>query len=363
MDIVATGMVCSIGLTAATACSAIRAKVAGFDELPYVDNSLEPIIGAPVPGLDSRLKRSERLVELLAMALEDCRESGLVEPTRRIPLLIGLSDPGRPGGGAAWADSIIPDVEARLGLRFDPTRSVTIPGGHTAGFEAFRRARELLVDPAVPACLVCGVDSYVNASSLHWLERHGRLKTLENSDGVIPGEAAACALVVRPAAEPMGDCVARVVGLGFGREEASVMTEEPLLGLGLAAAGRAALAEAGLTMQDIGFFSSDLSGESYGFREHSLLMCRLLKEPQPCAPLWHNAESIGETGAASGVVQLVVLHQAFRKRYAPGKRVLCTTSADGGARAVAVLERQLPSKPDPSGQNAGGREHTVAGRA
>ena len=80
-------------------------------------------------------------------------------------------------------------------------------------------------------------------------------------------------------------------------------------------------------------------------------------------PLWHNAESIGETGAASGVVQLVVVDQAFRKRYAPGKRVLCTTSTDGGARAVAVLERQLPSKPDPSGQNAGGREHTVAGRA
>src|SRR5262249_6150020 len=70
MDISATGMVCSIGLTADTGCAAIRAKIAGFGELPYVDNSGEPIVGSRVPGLDSGLKRRERLVELLAIALE-----------------------------------------------------------------------------------------------------------------------------------------------------------------------------------------------------------------------------------------------------------------------------------------------------
>jgi 3-oxoacyl-[acyl-carrier-protein] synthase-1 len=362
MDIVATGMVCAVGLTAASACAAIRAKVAGFDDLPYVDTTGEPIVGAAVPGLGPNLGRRERLVELLAMALEDCLASGLVKPTGRIPLLVGLAEPGGPGGGAAWSDAILPEVEARLAARFDPERSAALPRGHVSGFEGLRRAREILTDPAVPACLVCGVDSYVNASSLLWLERHGRLKTLDNSDGVIPGEAAACALVVRPEPEPRDGCIARVVGLGFGREEASVMTEEPLLGLGLAAAGRAALAEAGLAMDKIDFRISDVGGESYGFREQTLMLCRLLKEHRECTPLWHNAESIGETGAAAGIGQLVVAQQAFRKRYAPGARVLCATSADGGDRAVAVLKRQLPSEPHASGQTVGVRERAGVGR-
>lgn len=340
MDIVATGMVCSVGLTAASACAAIRAKVVGFEELPYADNGGEPIVGAAVPALDPGLKRRERLVELLALALEDCLESGLVKPAGRIPLLVGLAEPGRPGGGAVWADSIIHDVEARLATRFDSARSMTIPNGHTSGFEALRRARELLADPSVPACLVCCVDSYVNASSLLWLERHARLKTPENSDGVIPGEAAACALVVRPEAEPRGGCVARVVGLGFGREEASVMTEEPLLGLGLAAAGRAALAEAGLTMHEIDFRLSDASGESYGFREQSLMLARLLKTRRECLPLWQCVEAIGDTGAVAGICELVLGNQAFRKRYAPGGWAICLTGGVQGDRAAAVIQRR-----------------------
>lgn len=362
MDIVATGMTCANGLTASAACAAIRAKVTGFAELPYVDNDGEFIVGAAVPELDPGRNRRERLVELLAMAIRDCLASGPVEPTEKVPLLVGLASLDRPGGCGPTPDRMIRDVEARLAIRFHPTASATFSTGHTAGFHALRRARERLADPAVPACLVCGVDSYINAPSLLWLERHSRLKTPANSDGVIPGEAAACALVMRPAAEPRGDCVARVVGLGFASEEASVLTEAPLLGLGLAAAGRAALAEAGLTMQQIDFRSSDVGGESYGFREQVLLLCRLLTEPRECTPLWHNAEAIGETGAASGIGQLVVIHQAFRKRYAPGARALCATSSDDGGRAMTVLQRQLPSRADERGQGPGARGHAGVGR-
>src|SRR5262249_17819854 len=118
MDIVATGMVCSVGLTAAAACAAMRAKIANFVELPYSDNQGRPIVGAVVPGLDRALKRRERLVELLAMAVSDCLESGGVKHTAGIPLLIGMAEPGRPGGGADWADTIVPEVEARLKIRF-----------------------------------------------------------------------------------------------------------------------------------------------------------------------------------------------------------------------------------------------------
>ena len=65
-------MVCSTGLDAAPACAAIRARIARFDELPYLDNRGEPIVGATVPGLDPALTRPGRLVELLVRSVRNC---------------------------------------------------------------------------------------------------------------------------------------------------------------------------------------------------------------------------------------------------------------------------------------------------
>ena len=81
-----------------------------------------------------------------------------------------------------------------------------------------------------------------------------------------------------------------------------------------------------------------MTGENYGFRELILAEGRLVRivrsQPQP---LWHAADSIGDTGAAAGVVQLIRAAAAWTKGYAPGARAGCFTSAVPGDRAVAVL--------------------------
>ena len=61
MFIESTGMVCSVGLSAAAACAAMRAGVANFQETTYLDDEGEPIIAAMVPGLAPELTREERL--------------------------------------------------------------------------------------------------------------------------------------------------------------------------------------------------------------------------------------------------------------------------------------------------------------
>lgn len=339
MYVTATGMVCSVGLNAAAACAAMRAGIANFAELPYHDNQGEPIIGAMVPGLTRTFKREEHLIEMLAMALVDCLQKETLGPSADIPLLVSLPEPGRPGGCTGLADSIIERLQNKFNINFHPDLSQTIQKGHTGGFDVLRTARKLLQDTQISACLICGVDSYINASSLLWLDQHWRLKTDENSDGVIPGEAAAAVLLQRHV-EPDTKIGVRITGLGFGYEKANVLSEEPLLGLGLTEAARSALAEAEIKMHEIDFRISDVTGESYGFKEQALVIARLLRVHKEGFPIWHCSEYSGDIGASAGISQLVVAYHAFLKGYGPGNRAMCYTSAIPGERAVAVIERQ-----------------------
>ncbi|MFQ5652295.1 MAG: 3-oxoacyl-ACP synthase [bacterium] len=262
------------------------------------------------------------------------------DSAQKIPVFVGLAERKRPGGPGSLADSVIPRLEEKLDIRFSRESSRVISKGHTSGFQALKFASEMFRKSDEDICLVCGVDSYLNARALQWLDEHWRLKTEENSDGVIPGEAAA-AVLLQKEVKPNGKPKVRIIGLGFGLEEASVLTEEPLLGLGLTEAARAALESAGLEMHEVDFRISDVTGESYGFKELSLVEARLLRERKEDFPLWHCAESIGDTGAAAGICELIYAVHAFLKGYSPGKRAICFTSAVSEDRAVGVIERIL----------------------
>jgi 3-oxoacyl-[acyl-carrier-protein] synthase I len=332
-----TGMVCSVGLNSAAACAALRAGIANFAELPFWDTNSIPVVGAAVPELDMTLPFRQRLVEMLVMALHDCLSKVPALHFEEVPLLVGLAEPGRPGAAGWSAERTISQVEEKFRVKFHPSLSKVIPKGHTAGFEGLRIARDLLQTTEVPGCLLCGVDSYINAGSLFWLDQNWRLKREGHTDGVIPGEAAAAVLVQRQVPSNR-DPKAEVVGLGFSQEKASVLAEEPLLGRGLADACRQALGEAGWGFHELDVRISDVTGENYGFRELALVEGRLARvvrsQPQP---LWHAADSIGDTGAAAGVVQLVRATASWSKAYAPGAHAGCFTSAVPGDRAVALL--------------------------
>ncbi len=338
MHIVSTGMVCPVGLNAEAACAAMRAGISAFEELPYIDNSGEPIMGAVVPGftLDNRHFK-KRLIDMLARAVTECLGKVPQLSTDKIPVLVALAEPDRPGFPSGLAENIINGLQDSLGLNFHPKFSQVISSGHTSGFEALGIAREIMKQHGVSACLVCGVDSYIRAGSLLWLDQHWRLKTEENSDGVIPGEAAAAVLVGMSAATETSSSV-ELTGIGFAHEGAGILSQEPLLGLGLSEALRNALAAAGIGFHEVDFRVSDVTGESYGFREQMLSLARVMRaRREEGASIWHCAEFIGDTGAAAGVCQLVLAFQAFEKGYAPGNNGVCYTSAVSGGRAVAVL--------------------------
>jgi hypothetical protein len=59
------GLICAVGLTPESAGAAMRAGIAGFEELPYFDDDGEPVIGAMVPSLPKELRgRARRIHDL-----------------------------------------------------------------------------------------------------------------------------------------------------------------------------------------------------------------------------------------------------------------------------------------------------------
>src|ERR1700682_4842479 len=103
MHLGATGLVCPVGLSAVPACAAMRAGLSSFGELPYWDRRRSPVVGAAIPGLSLDVQFGPRLLEMLVMALRDCLENAPGLRLEKIPLLVGLAEPGRPGSGESFA--------------------------------------------------------------------------------------------------------------------------------------------------------------------------------------------------------------------------------------------------------------------
>ncbi len=100
-----------------------------------------------------------------------------------------------------------------------------------------------------------------------------------------------------------------------------------------------ALGDAGLTLGDMDYRLTDLSGEQYGFKEADLAITRTLREHKEAFDIWHPADSIGEVGAAALPCMLGVALAAAEKGFDPGPSVLCHLGNDDGARAALVSRR------------------------
>jgi 3-oxoacyl-[acyl-carrier-protein] synthase-1 len=229
------------------------------------------------------------------------------------------------------------DIERELGVKFHSQSSV-IEQGRVGGAVALLRAQKLLQEQRHPHVIVAAVDSYLSGATLAAFEQRDRLLTAVNSNGFIPGEAAAALLL----GQASGDASIALTccGLGFARESATIESDRPLRGDGMVDATKAALAAAGISLGQIDHRISDVSGEQYRFKELALALTRILRERKPSIRIWHPADCIGEAGAAALPVMLGVLHQGARKRYLPGPIFLAQLSNDDDKRAAVVLAAQ-----------------------
>lgn len=330
VEILRTGMVTGVGLSAPAACAAIRCGITGFAETRFMFDG-DWILGAEVP-LEQPWRGREKHVRMLAAAVAECLEGLGSTDAHQVPLFLALAEDDRPGRINGLDESLIRDAEERLGVRFHGWSRV-FADGRIGGMRALDYSRQVMAE-GVQRCLVAGVDSMLMTASLEAYHAHHRLLTSENSDGFLPGEAAA-AVLVGPAGS--GGSV-RCTGVGYGIEPAPLGSEDPNRAEGMVQAIRAALTDAGWTLGRADYRITDLSGEQFGFKEAALALTRVLRERKEEFDIWHPADCVGETGAAIVPILLGVVAAAAEKGYAPGPKVLGHVAADEGGRGAFLLD-------------------------
>jgi 3-oxoacyl-[acyl-carrier-protein] synthase-1 len=331
LTVLECGIASAVGLTAASSYAAIRARLDGFRETRFMARGGGWIVGAEVP-LEERWRGLTRLALLLAGPVRECldREPGIAP--EQIPLLIGVAEPDRPGRFAGFDHALLEQLGKLLRVPLHPA-SRLLPMGRVSAAVGLRDASKLINEQGLSRVIVAAVDSYLVAATLASFDARRRLLTEANSDGFIPGEAAA-SLLLGPGDSGPGLAVR---SLGLAVESATIESGQPLRGDGLVAAFRQALGDAGLTMAEIGYRIGTMSGEQYWFKEFDLATGRLLRGRHAFMDLWHPADCIGEAGTALLPASIGLALLAQRKGFAAGDPVLVAAANDDGRRAALVL--------------------------
>jgi 3-oxoacyl-[acyl-carrier-protein] synthase I len=187
LQLLASGAVTAVGLTAAQTCAAIRA---GIKRNAPIEAQIlahqEPRIGARVSA-DSRLRSDDAqwLLNLAARALRECE----LDPQTVLLYLVPEQHRGHPLGQLGDSELLV-RLELLMDRRFGPSSRV-LRSGAASCVEALGLARELIDSGAAARCLIGGADSLLRRADLDVLGRDNRLLGPTQSQGLVPGEGAA----------------------------------------------------------------------------------------------------------------------------------------------------------------------------
>jgi len=335
LAVIGMGMVTAVGYNAPASLAALRAGVSGIRMVAWADpQSGEPFRCARV-SLPQRWGGVRLFADLVAPAVLECLGASGTELLRSTPILLGVSEQGRPGRPESLERELLDALYGRLGSQPHP-ESRTYATGQTGCAHAVLEAQRLIETRGAPAVLIAGVDSFINRVTLEAYAHRRRILTPANFNGFLPGEAGSAVLV---SAAPRDFGGVRITGWGYAQESATIEATRPFRGEGLTDAVRIALKTAGIGLQDVGFRVTDVSGEHYKFKEAMFVAMRLDKGSRPTPlDLWHPIEYLGEVGAAILPCLFAWVSHAVRAGYAPGSRALCHVGNDAGERAAFVVE-------------------------
>lgn len=327
-----------LGLNALATAAAVRAGISALAAHPtFVDQESEPIKLACDAQLPIDMPVAERVNTLLLSAIADSLEQcSSIVGVARLGAVIGLP-PARPGLPMEMGPAICKSVSAAL--RISPAGVDMIEQGHAAGLMAMQLAATRIATGQVDFCVVAGVDSYCDGSTLAWLDDSETLMSGVNRNGFPPGEAGgACVVASSAAAKKLGlPVLGHMAAACTAFEKHSIRTEEVCVGEGLSAAIDGVSAQLHLPQEAIGTTYCDINGERYRSEELTYTMLRTGESFVDPHDIHYPAGCFGDIGAASGPLYCCLAVVAAQRGYATTSNPLLWASSEAGHRSAVLL--------------------------
>jgi 3-oxoacyl-[acyl-carrier-protein] synthase-1 len=281
--VVGTGLVTAVGLSAEETAASVRSATMRFVESSIMDKRFEPFVLAEVPedglpdlhadlegaGLTSR---ERRLLRLGGLALRECL-AALSADRPVLPLMLALPEleTMRPLDPDAFSGYLGRQSDST----FDARLSSTSYRGRAGGLSAIGRAASLVQSGQTEFAVAGGVDSYRDLYALGKLDSAGRVKSADNLDGFVPGEASAF-LLLAGMQDALGAGLfpfAAISPVAEGVEPGHIGSEVPYRGDGLAGT-ISQLVQSGAVTGSITEVYSSMNGESHWAKEWGVTFSR-----------------------------------------------------------------------------------------
>jgi 3-oxoacyl-[acyl-carrier-protein] synthase-1 len=340
--VVSVGARTPLGLDAQSSCYVYRTHAAAMQQSPLLDPEGEPATFCSLATLDPYQFGTERLCSLAEPAMREAIE-GIPEAAAqlRFKLFVALDevlDATEGGAQAAY------DVVARMS-RVASAKLNVIDSAHNtygaAGLGAtWERLSAELHAGDVDALLIGGLHSDYDPARIRALAEGRRLFSREQLDGIIPGEAAAFAIVMKASRARSLRLRPQVV-IG---ETAAVRDkirpdndESAFEATGLTFVVRKVGDSLAPSGKQVGWLITDLSAET--FRHYELQAVSARTRKLWCAPEYLDApaQRMGYLGAAAMPFGLVLAAEAWRGEWAPHDVAMLIGGSDFGDQSAMLL--------------------------
>lgn len=341
--VTATNCITSVGHDGRMTAAAVRACVSRmfkYDE--YLDGDDNPITVAQIKGVgDDSQDAADRMAEVAVFCLENLSMKCFQNNQPRLSkthLLLGVSSDERPG--RRFDEHCLYSLQMVLEKWVDKPVLQVVPQGNASMPYAFAQAVEIIKNDPAAVCIIGGIDSLLQRSTLNWFEGAGRLKSESygRQQGLIAGEAVGFMVIESQAQarQSVRPVLAHIAGLGLAKEPNTRASNSPGRNSGLTNACHAAMKN--IQSKDISAVFGDLNGENSRAMEWSMADMRCFKERhaqrKQCSP----ANCYGDIGAASGVVLANIVTQGVVRNWLQSP-VLLFCSDDHGACGALILTK------------------------
>ncbi|MCF6324273.1 MAG: hypothetical protein L3J89_08125 [Gammaproteobacteria bacterium] len=339
VEVVAMEMITAVGGNAVQTAAAVRAGINGYQASSVYNKQLNPMTLALVPDgalppLDDEVTKLSRLTSrqkrMLQLATHPLQQLLELHPLQApVPLMLAVPEK-LPGRRSVVSDQFLTQLKQQTGAAIDLKNSYLFPYGRAAGFHAIEAAIQLIEQGVSRSVIVGAVDSYFDLFLLNMLDREDRVLAEGVMDGFAPGEGAAFIVLQATTDESK----IKLYPPGIAEEVGHRYSSEVYKGDGLAEAVSEALLP--LAGEQVKTVLAGFNGEHFNAKEWGVSAIRNSQGIASEHGMFHPADSLGDAGAALGLILVQLGIIGVEKGYYKGP-VMAWSSSEFAPRGAVCI--------------------------